>query len=53
MTDEWLEQIDAHRLAGAVILDFSAAFDLIDHEILLKKLECYGFSSPALSWMKF
>ncbi len=52
MTDEWLEQIDAHRLAGAVILDFSAAFNLIDHEILLKKLECYGFLSPALSWMR-
>lgn len=51
MTDNWLEEIDANRLVGAVMLDFSAAFDLIDHKILLQKLECYGFTPLSLSWM--
>lgn len=51
MTDEWLEEIDSNKIVGAVMLDFSAAFDLIHHEILLKKLQCYGFSPSALSWM--
>ena len=27
------------------------AFDLIDHKILLQKLECYGFTPSSLSWM--
>jgi len=51
MTDNWLEEIDANRLVGAVVWDFSAAFDLIGHEILLQKLECYGFTPSSLSWM--
>lgn len=51
MIDNWLEEIDANRLVGAVMLDFSAAFDLIDHKILLQKLECYGFTPSSLSWM--
>lgn len=41
----------AHGLVGVVMLDFSAAFDLVDHEILLRKSEYHGFSSSALLWM--
>lgn len=40
------------KVAGAVLLDFSVAFDVIDHELLLKKLSAYGFSANAVSWMK-
>ena len=29
----------------------SAAFDVVDHGILLSKLELYGFDDEALSWM--
>jgi hypothetical protein len=28
-------------IVGAVLLDFSAAFDVIHHKLLLKKLTCY------------
>ena len=34
------------------MLDMSAAFDVVDHDILLKKLELYGFDKHALQWMK-
>lgn len=44
--------MDDGRLVGAVLLDFSAAFDVIDHCLLLRKLKSYGFSSVALSWME-
>ena len=33
-------------------IDFSKAFDLVDHEISLKKLECYGIRNNELGWFK-
>ena len=29
MTDEWLRENDDKKIVGAVLLDFSAAFDII------------------------
>jgi hypothetical protein len=36
----------------AFLLDFSAAFDIIANNLLLKTLKCYGFTSSALSWIE-
>ena len=37
-----------------VLLDFSAAFDTIDHSILLRRLEStFGIRGLALKWMRF
>ena len=41
---------DDKKIAGTVFLDQSSAFDLVDHQLLLEKLECYNFSAKALSW---
>lgn len=51
MTDEWLSALDQGKLVSLLLLDFTAAFDLIDHTILLKKLTHYGFSENAINWM--
>ena len=51
MTDDWHNEIDNKKLVGAVLLDFSAAFDVIDPSLLLEKLKAYGFCSTALKWM--
>ena len=52
MTSDWLTALNNKKLAGAILLDFSAAFDLIDHKLLLSKLHCYGFSSTATIWFQ-
>ena len=46
MTDDWLREIDAEKIVGAVLLDFSAALNIFDHSLLLKKRMCYGFTPP-------
>ena len=34
MTDDWLKEIDNKKVVGAILLNFSAAFDIIHHFIL-------------------
>ena len=52
MTDDWLREIDDKKVVGSVLLNFSAAFDIIDHSLLLAKRMCYGFTPPAILWIK-
>ena len=42
LTDEWLEAIDKGQLTGLLLVDFRKAFDLVNHDILLGKLQSYG-----------
>ena len=44
--------MDDKKIVGAVFLDFSAAFDIIDHSLLLEKRICYDFTPPAIMWRK-
>ena len=34
------------------LIDLQKAFDTIDHEILLKKMGCTGFSEKVISWFE-
>ena len=51
MYDTWLQSLEAGELAGVCFLDMSAAFDIVDHSLLIKKLELYGFNNSMTSWI--
>lgn len=45
---------DSGRSAVLVLFDLSSAFDLVDHNILLTRLEhMVGIKGSALSWLPF
>lgn len=44
--------MDNKKVVGTVMLDFSTAFIIINHELLITKLSCYDFSSAGLSWIE-
>ena len=52
MTHKWYEATDKpNTYVLIVLLDFSKAFYLINHNILLEKLKIFGIPAPILRWM--
>ena len=41
MFDTWIDALGQNEGSAVLMLDMSAAFDVIDHEILLEKIEHY------------
>jgi ribonuclease P/MRP protein subunit RPP40 len=48
--DEWLSALDNGQVIGTVFLDLQKAFDIVDHNILLKKLRIYKCDDSAVEW---
>ena len=51
-SDLALEAMDRKQVTALVLLDFSKAFDSIDHMSLLKKLCAMGTSKEAIEWFR-
>ena len=50
--DQWLEAVDNDNIVGCMMPDLSAAYDLANHDLILRKLELYGFEPSTIKWMK-
>ena len=50
--DKITEALDQGESVVGVLLDFSMAFDTVDYNILLKKMEKYGISGVELKWFE-
>jgi hypothetical protein len=51
MYDTWVKAVDEGDMAGVMMVDLSAAFDMVDHAILLDKLKLMGLDSQSVKWM--
>ena len=52
MYNRWVQAASNSKLSAVVLLDLSAAFDLVDPDLLLQKLRVYGFKNDILSFVK-
>ena len=50
--DLWARGAEDKEFTAALLLDLSAAFDVVNHKIFLDKLEMYNFSPSSLQWFK-
>ena len=52
LVDKILKGFDQNNFTLGVFIDLSKAFDTVDHNILLQKLEYYGVKKSYLKWFK-
>ena len=52
LTDKINKGFESGKYTGLILIDLQKAFDTIDHEILLKKMGCIGFSEKVISWFE-
>ena len=50
-TDYWYKNIENIKLNLTIFLDIKKAFDTVDHEILMKKLNAYGVRGTPGKWL--
>ena len=51
MLEKWKKALDKRKNAGALLTDLSKAFDCLNHELLIAKLEAYGFDYSSLAYI--
>ena len=51
MIEVWKKALDSKNYAGAVLTDLSKAFDCLNHNLLIAKLDAYGFDNSAIKFI--
>ena len=52
LIEKWKAILDKNGYAGAILMDLSKAFDTINHDLLIAKLNAYGFTKNSLRLIK-
>ena len=52
LVDRILKDIDNKKIPLAIYMDLAKAFDTLDHNILIKKLQYYGVIGTPLNWFQ-
>ena len=52
LTESTIESLEKGMKVGGTYLDIAKAFDCVNHDILLRKLEYYGFRANTLMWFE-
>ena len=47
LIENWKKVPDNKDFEGAVLMDLSKPFDMINHDLLISKLQAYGFSNDS------
>ena len=50
--DRWVAALEEKKFTGVCYLDLSAAFDVVNHSLLVEKLSLYGFDKKSIKWIK-
>ena len=50
--EKWVKAATRGQLSEVVLVDLSAAFDLVSSDLLLQKLQIYGLARQFLSWIR-
>ena len=51
MYEKWVKAASMAQLSGVVLVDLSAAFDLVSPSLLIQKLKIYGFDDSTRQWI--
>ena len=51
MYEKWVMAARNGQVSGVVLVDLSAAFDLVSPSLLVQKLKVYGFEEDITAWI--
>ena len=52
LLERWKNVLDKKGYGGAVVMDLSKAFGMLNHDLLIAKLHAYGFSEESLQLIR-